>query len=52
MQVDSKFITARYVPTDEVSVKTMFLGVFTSDLGGADDFLTHSRCVSNHLVFQ
>lgn len=43
-QVDSKFLTARYVPADEVSVKTVFLGIPSSDSGGAngllDSFLT------------
>jgi hypothetical protein len=34
-QVDSKFITARYVPPEEVSVNTLFLGISSSDLGGA-----------------
>ena len=38
-QVDSKFITARLVPTNEVSVKTVFLGIATSDLGGAEGLL-------------
>eukprot|EP00795_Rhopilema_esculentum_P009534 gene9534-biopygen10963 len=38
-QVDSKFITARLVPTNEVSVKTVFLGIASSDLGGAEGLL-------------
>ena len=38
-QVDSKFITARFVPTDEVSVRTVFLGIASSKLGGADGLL-------------
>ena len=48
MQIDSKFITARYVPTDEICVKTMFLGVFSSDLGGADGLLdTFKTCLQS-----
>ena len=38
-QVGSKFITARLVPTNEVSVKTVFLGIANSDLGGAEGLL-------------
>ena len=38
-QVDSKFITARYVPPEEVSVNTLFLGISSSDLGGAPGLL-------------
>ena len=38
-QVDSKFITARFLPQNEVSVKTVFLGISSSDLGGADGLL-------------
>ena len=38
-QIDSKFITARYVPIDEVCVKTVFLGVASSDRGGAAGLL-------------
>ena len=38
-QIDSKFITARYVPIDEVCVKTVFLGVASSDKGGAAGLL-------------
>ena len=38
-QVDSKFITARFVPPEEVSVMTVFLGISTSDLGGAAGLL-------------
>ena len=48
MQIDSKFITARYVPTDKICVKTMFLGVFSSDLGGADGLLdTFKTCLQS-----
>ena len=38
-QIDSKFVTARYVPVDEVCVKTVFLGISSSDLSGADGLL-------------
>ena len=38
-QVDSKFITARYVPPEEVSVNTVFLGISSSELGGAPGLL-------------
>ena len=38
-QVDSKFITARYVPPEEVSVNTLFLGISSSELGGAPGLL-------------
>lgn len=38
-QIDSKFITARYVPADEVCVKTLFLGVASSDKGGSAGLL-------------
>lgn len=38
-QVDSKFITARFVPKNEVAVKTVFLGISSSELGGADGLL-------------
>jgi len=38
-QVDFKFITARFLPQNEVSVKTVFLGISSSDLGGADGLL-------------
>ena len=38
-QIDSKFITARYVPIHEVCVKTVFLGVSSSDRGGAAGLL-------------
>lgn len=38
-QVDSKFITARFVPADEVSVKAVYLGIASSELGGADGLL-------------
>jgi hypothetical protein len=47
-QVDSKFITARYVPCDEVSVKTVFLGIASSDLGGAEGLLdSFTTCIEN-----
>ena len=42
-QVDSKFITARLVLTNEVSV-TVFLGIANSDLGGAEGLL--DSCIS------
>ena len=38
-QIDSKFITARLVPSEEISIKSSFLGVATSDMGGADGLL-------------
>ena len=38
-QIDSKLIAARYVPVDEVCVKTVFLGISNSDLSGADGLL-------------
>ncbi|CAB4034784.1 E3 SUMO- ligase KIAA1586-like isoform X3 [Paramuricea clavata] len=48
LQVDSKFITARYVPCDEVSVKTVFLGIASSDLGGAEGLLdSFTTCIEN-----
>ena len=37
--INSKFITARFVPTDEVSVRTVFLDIASSELGGADGLL-------------
>lgn len=47
-QVDSKFITARYVPCDEVSVKTVFLGIASSDLGGAKGHLdSFTTCIKD-----
>ncbi len=47
-QVDSKFITARYVPCDEVSVKTVFLGISGSDLGGAEGLLdSFTTCIKD-----
>ena len=33
-QVDSKFITARFVPLEEVSVNTVFLGISSGEFGG------------------
>ena len=38
-QVDSKFITARFVPAKEVSVHSVFLGILSSELGGVDGLL-------------
>ena len=38
-QIDSKFITAGYVPIYEVCVKTVFLGVASSDRGAAAGLL-------------
>ena len=38
-QVDSKFITARFAPSNEVSVKTVFLGIASSDFEGAEGLL-------------
>ena len=47
-QIDSKFVTARFVPSNEISVQTLFLGISSSDKGGAegllDAFLT---CLQN-----
>ena len=38
-QIDSKFITARFVPSNEISVQTLFLGISSSDKGGAEGLL-------------
>ena len=47
-QIDSKFVTARFVPSNEITVQTLFLGISSSDKGGAegllDAFLT---CLQN-----
>ena len=44
-----KFVTARYVPNDEVSVKTIFIGVTSSDKGGAGGLLD-ALCSSIEMV--
>ena len=50
-QVDSKFITARYVPFNEVSVNTVFLGIASSELGGAEGLLdSFKSCVERAAV--
>ena len=38
-QQDSKFVTARYVPKNEVSVETVFVGVVCSEKSGAEGLL-------------
>ena len=38
-QQDSKFVTARYVPKNEVSVETVFVGVVCSEKSGAEGIL-------------
>ena len=38
-QQDSKFVTARYIPQNEVCVQTVFVGVISSDEGGAKGLL-------------
>ena len=47
-QIDSKFVTARFVPSNKITVQTLFLGISSSDKGGAkgllDAFLT---CLQN-----
>ena len=50
-QVDSKFITARYVPFNEVSVNTVFLSIASSELGGAEGLLdSFKSCVERAAV--
>ena len=50
-QVDSKFITARYAPFNKVSVNTVFLGIASSKLGGAECFLDFFKsCVERAAV--
>ena len=50
-QVDSKFITARYVPCNEVSVNTVFLGIASSELGGAEGLLdSFTTCIESIAV--
>ena len=48
-QVDSKFIAARYVPPEEVSVNTLFLGISSNELQGAhgllDAFVSCLNCI-------
>ena len=48
-QVDSKFVTSRYVPNDEVSVKNIFIGVTSSDKDGAEGLLD-ALCSSIEMV--
>ena len=47
-QTDSKFVTARFVTSNGISVQTLFLAISSSDKGGAegllDAFLT---CLQN-----
>ena len=38
-QIDSKFVTARFLPSNEISVQTLFLGISSSDNGGAEGLL-------------
>ena len=50
-QVDSKFITARYAPFTKVSVNTVFMGIASSTLGGAECFLDFFKsCVERAAV--
>ena len=50
-QVDSKSITTRYVPFNEVSVNTVFLGIASSELGGAEGLLdSFKSCVERAAV--
>ena len=44
-QVDSKFITAKFVPPEEVSVNTVFLGILSSELGGGCSWAARCLCV-------
>ena len=44
-QQDCKFVTARHVPEDEVSVGTVFAGVVCSEKSGAEGLLD-SLCIS------
>ena len=44
-QQDCKFVTARYVPENEVSVRTVFIGVVCSEKSGAEGLLD-SLCIS------
>ena len=47
-QVDSKFITARFVPAKEVSISSVFLGISSSELGCADGLLdSFISCLKN-----
>ena len=38
-QIDSKFVTARFIPSNEISVQTLFLRISSSDTGGAEGLL-------------
>ena len=47
-QIDSKFVTARFIPSNEISVQTLFLGISSSDKGGAEGLLDSFRtCLEN-----
>ena len=42
-QIDSKFVTARFIPSNEISVLALFPGISRSDKGGAERLLDSFR---------
>ena len=47
-QIDSEFAAARFVPSNEISVQTLFLGISSSDKGGAEGLLyAFLTCLQN-----
>ena len=38
-RINSKFVTARFIPSNEIPVQTLFLGCSSSDKGGAEGLL-------------
>ena len=47
-QIDSEFVTARFIPSNEISIQTLFLGISSSDKGGAEGLLDSFRtCLEN-----
>ena len=47
-QIDSKFVAARLIPSNEISVQPLFLGISSRDKGGAEGLLdSFCTCLEN-----
>ena len=47
-QIDSKFVRARFIPSNEISVQTLLLGISSSDKRGAQGILdSFCTCLGN-----
>ena len=47
-KIDSKFVRARFIPSNKISVQTLFLGISSSDKGGAEGILdSFCTCLGN-----